>query len=675
MSRLHVDENITAIKGIGDKTSSLYNNLGISDINDLIHYYPRDYVRYEEAATPDRFENGKILSFEAVVIKRPLVKKVRRLQITSTSLNCNGMLVTATWFHMPFLSKILAAGKSYVFRGKVSAQGDHYHVEQPQIFTKEQYEELVERISPVYSLTKGLSNNTVRKNVISAFESVDSNEYEENLFEMHFPQSMDSLTNARRSLVFDEFLLFILRLRMLKEDNVRATNDFNIIEVSQTERIIESLPYRLTNAQLKVWNEIKSDMCSSVSMSRLVQGDVGSGKTIIAVLAAVMTACNGYQAAVMAPTEILAAQHFDTFSNIIKKCGFDIEIVLLTGSITEANKKKIRQRIEDGTIKIIIGTHALIQQKVEYNNLALVITDEQHRFGVGQRERLFNKNSQNSVHILVMSATPIPRTLAIILYGDLSVSIIDEVPAHKLPIKNAVVGEGYRKKAYDFIKKEIDAGHQAYIICPLVEESEGLNAKDVISCCDELTSVFPESIRVGCLYGKMKASAKQKVMDDFASNNIQILVSTTVVEVGVNVPNATVMMIENAERFGLAQLHQLRGRIGRGASQSYCIFMSSSESKNSMERLEVLNKYNDGFKIAEEDLKQRGPGDLFGIRQSGEMQFKLADIFSDANILRDAAIRADEILKDDPELIKPENEKLHTLLIKSYSENDILKTI
>lgn len=665
---MNIIDNIINLKGIGEKSLGLYNKIGIYNIDDLIHYYPRDYILYDRLRASDDLETNKVISFEATVMARPLVKRVRRLHITSTKLSADGMLITATWFHMPYLNKTLVPSKSYVFRGKLSNEGDHYHIEQPIIFTKEQYESLQEKIAPIYPLTKGLTNNAITKTVKNGFSNISKEQYEDGLYDLHFPDNMEVLSKAREKLVYEEFLLFILRLRLLKGDNEAAYNDFNIIEVAETNRVIEKLPYRLTNAQQKVFEEIKSDLQSNRSMSRLVQGDVGSGKTILAILASIMTAVNGYQVALMAPTEILATQHFENFADIIKSNNLNIKTVLLTGSMTEANKRKIREQISNGEAQIIIGTHALIQDKVKYNNLALVVTDEQHRFGVHQREMLSAKNENSYVHVLVMSATPIPRTLAIILYGDLSVSIIDEVPAHKIPIKNAVVTEKYRPKAYDFMKKEIEAGHQVYIICPLVEASEGLDAKDVVGYVDEISTVFDENIRIGYLHGKMKPKDKQKVMDDFAQNNIQILVSTTVVEVGVNVPNATVMLIENADRFGLAQLHQLRGRVGRGAAQSYCIFMSGTDNKKSIERLEVLKSSNDGFEIAEEDLKQRGPGDFFGIRQSGEMQFKLADIFTDAKVLKRASEEAERILEKDPTLSKEEN-AIYRIKLKKFIDS------
>jgi len=668
-------DNINNLKGVGEKTSTLYEKLGVITLEDLLHYYPRDYVYYDKICDDEHIEINKLLAFRATLISRPLVKKVRKLHITSAKLNMNGKAVSATWFHMPYLNKSLKVGESYIFRGKLSCEGDHYHTEQPLIFTLEAYSKLSEKIAPVYPLTKGLSNNNIVKHMKNGFTQADSSQIEDGLYDIHFPSDYDCLLRARNKLVYEEFLLFILRLRLLKTENDFSYNDFKIIEVAQCQRLIEKLPYKLTQAQLRVWDEIRHDLMGEKSMSRLVQGDVGSGKTIISVLSAVMCAVNNYQTAVMAPTEILAKQHFETYSAIIRENNLDIGIVLLTGSMTEATKRKIRERIEKKEALIIIGTHALIQEKVIYNDLALVITDEQHRFGVHQREMLSEKNQKSSPHVLVMSATPIPRTLAIIMYGDLSISLIDEVPAHKLPIKNAVVTGKYRPKAYEFMKKEIDLGHQVYIICPLVEESEGLDAKDVVSYTDEISSYFPESVNISYLHGKMKNSEKQRVMEGFAANNIQILVSTTVVEVGVNVPNATVMLIENADRFGLAQLHQLRGRVGRGEAQSYCIFMSGNDNKKTMERLEILKNSNNGFEIAEEDLKQRGPGDLFGLRQSGEMQFRLADIFTDAAILKKASDEAEKILEEDPDLSSDKYEKLRKKLEKNIISGPIMQTI
>ena len=476
------------------------------------------------------------------------------------------------------------------------------------------------------------------------------------------------MLTARRRLVFDEFLFFILAVQYLKERTEEAKNTFPMKKTWTTEQVMENLPYSLTKAQMNVWHEIERDLSGQALMSRLVQGDVGSGKTILAFLAMIMAAENGYQAALMVPTEVLARQHYDAFCRLIQEQGLAISPVLLTGSNTAKEKRERYEEIASAKAAIIIGTHALIQEKVQYQDLALVITDEQHRFGVKQREALTTKG--NPPNVLVMSATPIPRTLAIILYGDLDISVIDELPAKRLPIKNCVVDTSYRPKAYSFIEKQVREGHQAYIICPMVEESEEMEAENVLDYTEKIKGIFPPSVRISYLHGKMKAKEKNQIMEAFASGEIQILVSTTVVEVGVNVPNATVMMIENAERFGLAQLHQLRGRVGRGDWQSYCIFMQGSGTQETQKRLEILNRSNDGFYIAGEDLKLRGPGDLFGIRQSGSMEFKIGDIYNDAGILKEASDAAAEILALDRDLALPQHARLKEELLK-YMKNDL----
>lgn len=653
--------SLTALKGIGEKNAVLYRKIGIDTVEDCVFYFPRDYVTYDKISPSSELSPGRLIAFEATIVKRPVVRRVKRLSITTAVISASGTVIHCKWFNMPYLSNSLKAGSTHIFYGVLELAGDHYDIRQPRIFTREQYEELTGHINPIYPLTKGLTNNAVSKTVKLAFTHLGESVRPE-LYDMHFPKDRETLEIARNTLVFDEFLLFMLRLKMLDGDRESARNDFNIIEVAECNRIMERLPYRLTNAQLKVWDEIRSDLCSDKSMRRLIQGDVGSGKTILATLAAVMIGINGYQCAIMAPTEILANQHYLSIKKILKDNGIDLGVSLLTGSMSAAAKKNVRDMALSGEVSILIGTHALFQEKVQYKDLALVITDEQHRFGVNQRGALSSKNKRDNAHILVMSATPIPRTLALILYGDLDISVIDELPAHKKPIKNAVVDESYRENAYRTIEKTVRAGHQAYVICPLIEAGEGMDAKNVTDMYSELTARFDDTIRVGMLHGRMRADMKQKVMDDFAANNINVLVSTTVVEVGVNVPNATLMLIEDANRFGLAALHQLRGRIGRGSAQSYCIFMSSSTNEQTKKRLDILKDCNDGFKIAEEDLKLRGPGDVFGFRQSGDLHFALADIYSDAGILIKAAKEAERILKDDPGLSKAEHRKLKAAL-------------
>lgn len=486
---------------------------------------------------------------------------------------------------------------------------------------------------------------------------------------IHFPENMEKLLMARKRLVFDEFLFFILAVQTLKERTETAKNEFPMTPVWTTEEVMEGLPYNLTKAQLNVWHDIERDLQSHSLMSRLVQGDVGCGKTILAFLALIMTVENGYQGALMVPTEVLAKQHYEGFQELLENQGVtSCKPVLLTGSCTAKEKREIYEKIASGEANVIIGTHALIQEKVCYKNLALVITDEQHRFGVKQREALTTRG--NPPHVLVMSATPIPRTLAIILYGDLDISIVDELPAARLPIKNCVVDTSYRKKAYVFMERQIQEGRQVYVICPMVEESEGTDGENVMDYTEKLKSIFADNITVAALHGKMKPKEKNRIMEEFAEGKIKILVSTTVVEVGVNVPNATVMMVENAERFGLAQLHQLRGRVGRGKHQSYCIFMQGNGAKETSKRLEILNKSNDGFFIAGEDLKLRGPGDLFGIRQSGLLEFKLGDIYQDADVLKSASEAAGMILSCDPDLSLEQNRKLKEKL-GQYMKEDL----
>ena len=475
---------------------------------------------------------------------------------------------------------------------------------------------------------------------------------------------------ARKRLVFDEFFLFILALRRLREETELEKNECPMHPVHETEELLAALPYELTGAQKKVWKEIQEDLAGETVMSRLIQGDVGSGKTVIAVLALLEAAANGYQGALMAPTEVLARQHLESVQELLSKISLPVETVLLTGSMTAKEKRITYEKIESGEAGIVIGTHALIQDKVQFHRLGLVVTDEQHRFGVRQRETLAEKG--HCPHVLVMSATPIPRTLAIIIYGDLDISVIDELPANRLPIKNCVVDESYRPTAYRFLEKEIAAGRQVYIICPMVEENPELEIENVVDYTKKLRDSLDASISIAYLHGKMKAADKNDIMERFAAGEIQILVSTTVIEVGVNVPNATVMMVENAERFGLAQLHQLRGRVGRGKHQSYCIFVSGSDSKDTKKRLEILNQSNDGFYIASEDLKLRGPGDLFGIRQSGLLEFKIGDVFTDAGILQTASEEAAKLQKQDPKLEKEEHQALKKKLL-AYQEEGLQK--
>ena len=661
-------ESLRTLKGVGEKTEKLFQKIGISDTESLLRYYPRNYDEYEMPADIADLKEGTVKAVSAAVCSGVYVNPVRGKQVVSITACDSTGRISITWFNASYLKNTLKKGSVFVFRGRVMRRQGKLQMEHPEIFTPAAYEEILHSLQPVYGLTAGLSNKTIVKvlHQLLKQQSLKSEYLPEEIREkyqlsdinyalrtIHFPKNMDELLVSRKRLVFDEFLFFILSVQLLKEKTEEAVNLFPIKKTWTTEQVIENLPYRLTSAQLNTWHEIERDLSGQSLMSRLVQGDVGSGKTILAFLAMILTFENGYQSALMVPTEVLARQHFEAFQTLVREQGLDIPVVLLTGSNTAKEKRLIYENIREGKTSVIIGTHALIQEAVQYRDLALVITDEQHRFGVKQREALATRG--NPPNILVMSATPIPRTLAIILYGDLDISVIDELPARRLPIKNCVVDTSYRPKAYRFIERQIREGRQAYVICPMVEESEGMEAENVLDYTKKLKDALPEDISVEFLHGKMKPKEKNRIMEEFAAGSIQVLVSTTVVEVGVNVPNATVMMIENAERFGLAQLHQLRGRVGRGEYQSYCIFIQGSQESTTSKRLEILGKSNDGFYIAAEDLKLRGPGDLFGIRQSGLMEFRIGDIYNDANILKNASEAAAQILALDPDLSLEQN--------------------
>lgn len=677
-------ESIGTLKGIGDKTAKLFGKLGVSTIADLLGYYPRAYHTYEPPVPIGELKLDVAGAVEGVLQKSASVRKFQHTQVITVSLKDMTGTLQLTWFNMPFLKNTLQAGTYHIFYGKVVKKNNRLTMEQPEIYTKEGYEALMTSMQPVYGQTKGLGNKAIMRAVAQALDirqmereylpasirkKYELAEYNYALEHIHFPKDHKELLFARKRLVFDEFFLFILAVRRLREKRQDCASPFHMERRPEVRRLAEELPYDLTEAQKKVLSEVEEDMTKGLVMNRLVQGDVGSGKTILAVLALVLAASNGFQGAMMAPTEVLARQHYEGMKELFAAHDIRLEPVLVTGSMTAKEKRTAYERIRSHQADIIVGTHALIQEKVVYDNLALVITDEQHRFGVGQRELLGNKGERP--HVMVMSATPIPRTLAIILYGDLDISVIDQCPKDRLPIKNCVVAPSYRPNAYTFIKKQVGQGRQAYVICPMVEASELMEAENVLDYTETLRRELP-GITVEYLHGKMKGKEKNRIMERFAAGEIQVLVSTTVIEVGVNVPNATVMMIENAERFGLAQLHQLRGRVGRGKHQSYCIMVNCGDQEGTGERLDILNRSNDGFYIASEDLKLRGPGDIFGVRQSGDMEFRLADIFTDAPILKQVSEEADRLLSEDPELCMEEHRVLGQRL-KAYLEHSYEK--
>ena len=677
---MDITSPITEIKGIGEKTQKSFAKMGVYTVGDILLHFPRNYVKFPEITDIDELNSvneSQDYAIHAVIRKAPLVKNTGRMQITLQDIGSPGHMIQLIWYRMPYLKAQLSQGRHLIFYGRIKPKGGKYVMEQPVVYEVEKYEAIRDTLQPVYSITSGITNNLIVKTVKEALANdrllgdyLPSKirgaygfcEYNYAMKQIHFPDDFDALIEARRRLVFDEFFLFIMGMRYQNKRQQKDRNSFLFTEPQFVDELIEKLPYELTNAQKNTIREIENDMQSQYVMQRLIQGDVGSGKTIVAFLLMAWASKCGYQSAIMAPTEVLANQHYETFCGLVEQFGLDCPVILLTGSMTVKQKRMAYERMKTEKNALIIGTHALIQEKADFENLSLVITDEQHRFGVKQRETFSDKGTKP--HILVMSATPIPRTLAIIIYGDMDISVINEVPAKRLPIKNCVVNTAYRPKAYSFIEDQVKKGHQAYVICPLVEETENSEGENVTDYAARLREALPDDIKVDMLNGKMKSKLKDEVMTRFAKNESQVLVSTTVVEVGVNVPNATVMMIENADRFGLAQLHQLRGRVGRGDAQSYCIFINSSNSKKAQKRLEILNKSNDGFYIASEDLKLRGPGDFFGIRQSGDLAFTLADVYQDSDVLKEASEMVDEVLEEDPELALEE----HHLLKKKMEQ-------
>ncbi len=668
---MQLTDSVKALKGVGDKTAKLFQKLNIYTLRDLLHHFPREYDRFEQVSTiasimPDR----QIVIAGLIAAAKPSRTKTGKTILTLTVRDNTGQ-IAILYFNQPYLLQKFKPGTFFYFRGVVRQRGKQLLLEQPVACTREEYQALSDTLWPVYSLTKGLTNRMITGCIRQALEQITfPDEYlpsyilqEENLCglkeamqSIHFPQDQEEAASGRRRLVFDEFFFFLYMVRRQKSYTEQLPNRYPMPTGKITGQLMQNLPYNLPTPQRRTLQEIFVALESPFDRHRMIQGDVGSGKTVVALLALCKCAENGYQGALMAPTEVLAQQHMKYFSDMTAAHNLPFRPVLLVGSMTAAQKKEAYRRILAGEANLVIGTHAVIQEKVICQNLARGLTAEPHRFGVRQRETLGQKGE--CPHVLVMSATPIPRSLAIILYGDMNLSVIDELPGNRLPRQNCVVTASKRPASWRFIEKEIRKGHQAYVICPMVDSSETEDSllENVVDYCAKLKDALPSDIRIEYLHGKMRPALKKQIMEAFHDHEIDVLVSTTVIEVGIDVPNATVMMVENAERFGLAALHQLRGRVGRGSDQSYCIFVASRDDEKTMERLNILNQSNDGFYIAGEDLKLRGPGDLFGIRQSGDLGFELADIYQDAGVLKRCSELVERIIIQDPDLEKEEHQ-------------------
>lgn len=671
------------LKGIGQQRANALAKLGIETLRDLICFFPRTYEDRTKTVPIAALHSGDSACIHAIVANEPTLSRVRRgMELVKLRIADDSGSIDITYFNQNYVREQLKKGQAYVFFGRVTLDGQHRTMINPLFESEDTPSALTGRIVPIYRLTAGISQKMLISSIRQGLQECEAflpdalpAEVAENAqlckapyaYEnIHFPADFGALELARRRLIFEE--LFVLSCALSRMKNSRETRSGIIVSTPRLERFYSCLPFVLTSAQKRAILECAKDMSSGSAMNRLIQGDVGSGKTIVAGACIWCAHEGGLQSAFMAPTEILANQHFQTFSELL--CPLGIKVVKFTGSMTAKQKREALELIKAGDASLVVGTHALLNDNVEFQNLALVITDEQHRFGVNQRAILIAKGE--STHTLVMSATPIPRTLALIIYGDLDVSIIDELPPGRQKVDTFTVNEEMRERINGFMRKQVDDGRQVFVVCPAIDENEERpqdlkNAKEYSA---ELQSkVFPE-LRIGCIHGKMKSAEKDKIMQAFVNGEINILVSTTVIEVGVDVPNASLMVVENAERFGLSQLHQLRGRVGRGTHKSYCVLFSDSDNEISKSRLKVMEQTNDGFKISEEDLKLRGPGDFFGSRQHGLPEMHIADLFTDIRVLNDAQEAAQELLKADPDLRSPENERLRSRIDELFSLND-----
>ena len=674
----NLNKDIQYVKGIGPKKASKLNKLGIFTINDLIYYFPRQYEDRNKLKKICQLEDKEKATIRAIINNIETSTPRKGLSITKLSVRDETGFAKLVFFNQDYIVKSFKSGDTILVFGKVKKDFNGVELSSCEVEQMSNNPKSTCGIMPIYPLTYGLTNKELMGiiKIIFTNEQIVVKEYlpkriiekyklcsiDYAIKNLHNPTNKESLKIALYRMVFEEFLILQLGLFLFK-NGVVEKDGINFNRHDNLKAILDSLPFKLTNAQNRAFDEILDDMASNKVMNRLVQGDVGSGKTVVALLSLANCVLNGYQGALMAPTEILAEQHYISLNETLSQFGMNIG--LLVGSLTKKQKENILEKVKNKEIDILIGTHALIEDKVEFNNLGIVITDEQHRFGVRQRNKLSEKGYNPD--ILVMTATPIPRTLALILYGDLDISIIDELPPGRQPIETIAVYKDKRDKAYNsLVREEVEKGRQVYIVCPLVEESEAIEAKSAVELVEELRSEYFSDLRLGLLHGKMKPSEKDEIMKSFKNRELDILVSTTVIEVGVNVPNATLMIIENAERFGLAQLHQLRGRVGRGKHKSYCILIYSSKSEVCSQRMGIMEETTDGFKISEKDLEIRGPGEFFGTRQHGLPELRVANIFKHMKILKLAQQEARYIISEDLKLQNYENKKLKQEVLKKF---------
>lgn len=654
-----MSKDIRYLKGVGEKRAALFEKKGIRTVEDLLYYFPRSHEDRSEMKEIADCAVGETVCISVTVFSPAKEVRVRRNLLVSTMIvsDPTGAL-NVVWYNNKYVKGQFFTGDEYILYGKITQNRGKMEMVNP-VYEKKGKERFTGKIVPLYPLTEGLTQKILQSSMELAIKEAGRlEEYipaeireQYNIAELnyamkniHFPEDFESYNIARERFVFEELLILQLALSAHKDENI-VKDSVAFDDIMCVREFTDSLPFSLTNAQKRVLNEILKDCKSGKMMNRLVQGDVGSGKTAVAAAAIYTAVKNGHQAAMMAPTEILATQHGETLAEFFE--GMNINVVMLTGSMKAKDKRLAYDMIATGAADVIVGTHAIIQQAVEFNDLALVVADEQHRFGVEQRAKLAAKG--NNPHMLIMSATPIPRTLALILYGDLDISIIDELPPGRKPAKTYAVGENMRKRIFAFLEKNVNEGMQAYVVCPLIEETEKSDLQNAEALAEKLQGIFP-NFKVGLMHGRMKSKLKEEIMDEFVKGEIKILVSTTVIEVGVNVPNANIMVIENAERFGLSQLHQLRGRVGRGGEQAYCILFAHGNNEVTKKRMETMTISNDGFYISEQDLKLRGPGDFFGTRQHGLPEMKIANLFEDRDILAISQMAAKNILEEDPAL-------------------------